>query len=234
MHAPAADLEATRAKLLEAAGSVFAESGYHTATVREICARAGANVAAVHYHFGDKLGLYSEVLRYSVMADQEGVQAAFHAAGSPEEKLRLFISAMLRRMSGGERAAWKFRIMAQEMARPTAALPSVVDEVIRPNYDRVCGLIGQILHLDSDHETTRFCAHSLIGQVVHYCIAQPVVRRLWPSFELTPEGIDRVAGHISDFTLISLRELAQRNGKHKEESKYAHRASRRAAQRSKA
>jgi AcrR family transcriptional regulator len=47
----------TRERLLEAAGHVFAEHGYHATTVREIVKRSGANIAAVNYHFGGKLGL---------------------------------------------------------------------------------------------------------------------------------------------------------------------------------
>src|SRR5882724_3968306 len=54
----------TRQRLLEVAGAVFAEHGFQNATVREICKRADANVAAINYHFGDKQGLYSETLRY--------------------------------------------------------------------------------------------------------------------------------------------------------------------------
>jgi AcrR family transcriptional regulator len=48
----------TREKLLEAAGQIFAEHGFQAATVREICSRAGANVAAINYYFGDKVELY--------------------------------------------------------------------------------------------------------------------------------------------------------------------------------
>ena len=46
--------DGTRNKLLDSAGRVFADFGYQGATVREICARAGVNVALVNYHFGDK------------------------------------------------------------------------------------------------------------------------------------------------------------------------------------
>jgi AcrR family transcriptional regulator len=46
--------EKTRDKILDAAGEVFAEHGFEGATIRAITERAGANVAAVNYHFRDK------------------------------------------------------------------------------------------------------------------------------------------------------------------------------------
>jgi len=51
---------------VEAAGHVFAEHGYQATTVREIVKRSGANIAAVNYYFGGKLGLYTEVLKQLV------------------------------------------------------------------------------------------------------------------------------------------------------------------------
>jgi AcrR family transcriptional regulator len=56
----------TRQRLLEAAGAVFAERGFRATTVREICHRARANLAAVNYHFGDKERLYGAVLQYAL------------------------------------------------------------------------------------------------------------------------------------------------------------------------
>ena len=52
----------TRQRLLEIAGQIFAQRGYARTTSKEICKRAGANIAAVNYHFGGKEGLYAAVL----------------------------------------------------------------------------------------------------------------------------------------------------------------------------
>ncbi|MFW5829861.1 MAG: TetR family transcriptional regulator, partial [Planctomycetota bacterium] len=54
--------ETTRERLLDAAEACFAEIGFHAASVRMITERAGANLAAVHYHFGGKNGLIEAVI----------------------------------------------------------------------------------------------------------------------------------------------------------------------------
>src|SRR4051794_25089123 len=97
----------TRAKLLQAAGQVFAEVGYHAATIRKICARAGTNIALVNYHFRDKLGLYTEVLRQSVCADQlEAVRTLLSQGAPPEDILRAVVRARLQSVYGGDRPDW--------------------------------------------------------------------------------------------------------------------------------
>ena len=53
----------TKTSLLDAAEALFAELGIAGASMRAITARAGANLAAVHYHFGSKEGLVREVFR---------------------------------------------------------------------------------------------------------------------------------------------------------------------------
>ncbi len=209
MSQPSEDL--TRTRLIEAAGEVFAEHGYQAATVREICTLAGANVAAVNYHFRDKMGLYVAVLENSLCAAPPAdIRALVERSATPEDALREMIHRMLQRMYGKrERAAWHVRIMAHELAQPTAALDRVVAEVIGPNYAAMREVIGRILALPPDDEATRLSAHSVIAQVVHYAHAQPVIVRLWPQFELTQERLEQIAAHITNFSLCSLRAMAQ-------------------------
>ena len=56
--------EETRHRLLSAAGEIFSEKGYQKSTIREICAKAQANVAAVNYDFGGKKALYEAHLEH--------------------------------------------------------------------------------------------------------------------------------------------------------------------------
>ncbi len=51
----------TRDRLLDAAERLFAEHGFDGASMRTITADAGANLAAVNYHFGSKSALIHEV-----------------------------------------------------------------------------------------------------------------------------------------------------------------------------
>ena len=52
----------TRKRLLEATEWLFIDRGYEAMSLRHITARAGANLAAVNYHFGGKEALMQELL----------------------------------------------------------------------------------------------------------------------------------------------------------------------------
>jgi AcrR family transcriptional regulator len=198
--------------LLEAAGPIFANRGYQAATIREICAGAGANVAAINYHFGDKLGLYTEVLQQSVRAAQ--VLAVHNAPDQntpPEEILRALIRARLRSINGKDLPDWHSRLLAHEFAQPTPALRQLVDKVTRPIYKRLLELIGGMIGLPPNDDNTRLCAISVVGQVLAYVLPGPLLREIWPELKMTPEQVERVADHIVDFSLSYLQDFRSKH-----------------------
>jgi AcrR family transcriptional regulator len=198
--------ERTRGRLIDAAGEMFAELGFHHTTVRQICQRAGANIAAVNYHFKDKTGLYTEVVRQSMRAARlEAVHAAFNQNAPPEKVMHAVIKARLESLRGLDLSDWHFRIFAHELAKPTPAINVVVYEAIRPLYTRMCHLIGNILKLPPEDQKTRLCAHSIIGQILFYAFARPVISRLAPEMKMTTAQVDLIADHITEFSLAYLR-----------------------------
>lgn len=203
----------TRTRLLKAAAEVFAEYGYENATIRQICTRAGANVALVNYHFGDKLELYTEVLRFSLQPGAAGTDFPLpRADAEPAAALRQIVRAMVERaFETGDQANLRFRLMLNEFVRPSGATARLVDVALRPVYDRLREIASAILKLPADHETTRLCVHSILGQVAHFAHSRPVLALLWPEMKMTPAQRELVADHITQFTLTYLN--ATRSGR---------------------
>lgn len=208
----------TRRRLLDSAEQVFAERGYYQATIREICRRAGANVASVNYTFGDKLGLYTETLRQALRASEIAqVTAAMDAAGTPEEVLRAVVRVRLHSLCGRKTPDRAFQIVMHEFSQPTPAMGRVIDEGMRPVYGRMLKAVGALIGRPPEDETTKLCNNSIIGQVLFYKSSQPVLARLQPELKLTPETLERIAEHIAEFSVAALRALAAKNGLRMEE-----------------
>jgi AcrR family transcriptional regulator len=207
MHATApAPRDSTRAALVEAATTVFARHGYHDATVREIVSIARVNVAAVKYHFGDKLGLYTEVLRATVLgAGHALVPPLVDADAPPEQILRRVVATFVQRLLGSDGAQARFLLIAHELARPTPVLPRLVKEIVQPNYDRLRRIVARIIEARPDDERTCLCTLSIVSQIIVYARTGSLVRLLRPALPLTRTRLDRIANHIADFSLAALR-----------------------------
>lgn len=203
--------DVTRDKIIESAGEVFAEIGFHNATIREICSRAGANVAAVNYHFRDKLGLYTEVLT-SCLAPQQATVLNGNSAHPPDPKtaLKMLIRGWFERNHASGRPTWLARIMAHEMANPTPALDRIT-ESMRANYLQFRAIAGKLIGRSPDDLRTRMCVHSIVGQILHYSQARPTLERLWPNLNLDdPEWRRTIADHIVDFSLAAMEGMEQK------------------------
>jgi AcrR family transcriptional regulator len=210
---PATTRDETRRNLIQAAGEIFGQVGYEAATVREISGRAGANVAAVNYHFRDKLGLYTETLKTAVDATFVLAMNARLALLPPDEALRLFLVEMFRQIHNPEHPAWYTKVMVHELAQPTAGLVVVVEQVIQPNSQTLCELVNRITGLPALDPRTRLFAHSIMGQVVHYMHSRPVLRLLWPEWDLTHNAMDEIAEHITRFSLEGMKGMMRANAR---------------------
>lgn len=199
----------TRTRLLNAAARLFAERGFAKVTVRDICPRAHANVAAVNYHFGGKTGLYREVLQAAIAVMQSTTAAAREAGEnqSPEEQLRAYVHVFLQRAVGTGQDTWIHQLMMRELSDPTPALDVVIDQVIRPRMAYLCTVVAKLLDCPPEDERVVRCAVSVHMQ----CLAlmmNPTAVRTNPAFSVTLEALDEMAEHITRFSLAGIRAIA--------------------------
>jgi AcrR family transcriptional regulator len=200
----------TRKRLLDTAARLFSMHGFKRVTVREICREAHANVAAVNYHFGDKLGLYTEVVQTAIDAMRGTSELSIRAAegASAEERLRVFVRVFLRRIVGTGRDSWIHNLMSREMADPTPALDLVVEQAIKPRLAYVGGIVAELMGCEPGDRRVVPIVASIQGQCLMYA-PNPIAERLIGHWPLTEEELESAARHIAEFSLAGIRALAQ-------------------------
>jgi AcrR family transcriptional regulator len=203
----------TRERLLRSAAQLFADRGFKKVTVRDICRAARANVAAVNYHFGDKGGLYREVLQLAtdiMRATSEGARVA--GEGQPaDERLRRYIHVSLSRVTESTNAGWIARLINREMTDPTPAFDTLVEQGVRPRIDDLSAIVAEMIGCPVGDDRVLRCVVSIQAQWILF-VPTPIASRLRSKLQLRSENIDRVAEHIADFSLAGIRAIASRSG----------------------
>jgi len=192
-------------RLIDAAGAAFARRGFDGASIRDICREAGASVAAIHYHFGDKRSLYIACLE-SAQADETYLAVLANRDEAPaRERLRRFIHGMLANQNAPDKPAWHMELILQEMIRPSDATHVLVERFIRPMAAALREILDELCPgiSESDHEgwPTGF---SIVSQVLFYGTYAPIVRLLMGDDAFQRMSVDELADHITLFTLAAL------------------------------
>ncbi|MDX2236426.1 MAG: TetR family transcriptional regulator [Hyphomonadaceae bacterium] len=139
---------ATRRAIFQAAQRVFAECGYHGATVGRIAARAGCTPSLINYHFIGKERLYAEVL-----AQAGAWSAAWIDEPWPADRCALAGLLAERMTRAGDDAR---RLLAWEALRPSQDGARLLEETRR---DAILRLTARLDALG--HSAPGACAHAL-------------------------------------------------------------------------
>lgn len=195
-----------RVRILSAAGQEFAEHGYEAATVRDICAAAGVNVAAVNYYFGDKRRLYIESVKHAHEERLRQVPQPEWPSDTPApKKLHDFVDTMLERMLGAGQPPWQVRLMMREVLQPTEACRELVEDYIRPHFAMLVSILDELAAGTLSEPELRRVGLSIVGQCFVYRAAGDVVRMLVPQDEVESLHSPKpLADHITRYALAAL------------------------------
>ncbi len=126
--------EATRAKILEAALTVFSDRGFSAAGTREIADQAGVNQGLITYYFKTKERLWREAAsRIFSEARESVVEQTLRGAPADLRALqRNRVKAYVRFVA---RRPQLLRFMVEEGKRPNARVRWLVDTHLKPLYE---------------------------------------------------------------------------------------------------
>ncbi len=199
---------ATHEALLEAAERLFSDKGYDAVGIREIAEQAGANIAAIKYHFGSKSNLYGEtVCRAMARRDTVGVWDILrdkpHDARSAAVVLLRFIRLFLTHLLPADGYDPTGNLILREALEPTEAIEAVVADYMQPHQAMLIEVLRTLMP-HADREELWRAAHSVLGQVLHYRVFRPFVERLGAAKLDRPRVLAQIADHIGTFSLRAL------------------------------
>ena len=195
----------TRDRLLHLAGPVFAARGFDAVTVRELATEANVNVAAVGYHFGDKLGLYRAVI--------EGIRSKrdqLYPCPNPDEpdpckRLTKTVRNLLCRMSS-DQSGWETQLLMREIQRPTPAFEHIVRVIFRPQFDHLISNLGELSSFDLPTYQLEQIALGIVGQCTYHATGSGMIQILISEENRRQHfGIDSFTVHIVASTLTTLQ-----------------------------
>lgn len=152
-----ADGEATHNRILEAAGELFATTGYAETTSKAIASRASVDLASINYHFRNRSQLYQAVLTeaHHRLVNFDGLEDLASSDLPPTSKLSILIDRFVQHTTA-EPSGWHLRVLARELLAPTSHLAVVFQEVALPKTAIIKRILSDITEIPvSDPALTR-------------------------------------------------------------------------------
>ncbi len=190
----------TRERLLAVATEVFAEKGFSAATTREICDRAHSNLAAIHYHFGDKRELYRQVILAPLQMFANLVEGFDQAQGDFTAKMKLLYRGILTPLFSPEpEFSHHLKIHFRELAEPTFEPKEIMDLAMIPFCDRLRALLREELGPKASDDDLVRLSVTLLGMGFGLFDSMQCIRMIAPSAVNQADShsiwVDRLSGY---------------------------------------
>lgn len=185
--------EQHRHQVLEAAEAVFAEKGFHNATVQEIAARAEFAVGTIYNMFESKTVIYGELVEMRAQQYIERAQHAMEQAADPVEKIRALIAAKLGFFDANQRF---FQIFTRATSGGQEQLPFGPSENTRrmlgEYMEQVSGVFAEGIRSGAFAEADPRLLTLIVEGMTNAVIAHSIHTGGQKLDAATPENIQRV------------------------------------------
>lgn len=199
---PRIDGDATRVKILEAAGQLFSQSGYAETSSKAVATLAQVDLAAINYHFGGRSGLYHAVLLegHRRLITLETLQRLQAAPGSAKDKIEQLIDSLVERIYSAH--GWPVLVCAREMLSPTAHLEVLMNDGIMPKSAVLRGFVASIIGVPEDDPAVVRCMVSIMAPCLMLLVANGAAPA--PFKHMLAMPTKALAEHLKCFTIAGL------------------------------
>src|SRR5438477_7767289 len=128
--------------ILEAARKVFAERGFHEATVDDIAEAAGVAKGTVYLYYQSKRDVYFAALKFGISQMYASLLQETKKVSTPEEKLKALIAAKLAYFDENRDF---FKIYYSELGNIPSTHPGGIDTEFKTLYQEQARLVEAIL-----------------------------------------------------------------------------------------
>lgn len=172
--------ETTRSILIEAAGKLFARSGFGAVRARQVAAEAGVALGSIPYHFGSMEALYrAALLRACDVFNDDDQLEKVRGLSDPDEALRSAIVLMLGWYTNPQ-DRWAEQLLVREELDPSGAFREIVDLRYSPLWEWSCEIVARSV----DRSPEDAGVH--LGVVTWYAQLDAQSMRRWLIDEFSP------------------------------------------------
>ncbi|MCV2369150.1 CerR family C-terminal domain-containing protein [Roseateles oligotrophus] len=193
------ELSGRRARLLREARRIFAAKGFDKASTREIASAAEANIGLIAYYFGDKQGLYREVLVQPIKDVMAGMPDA-DASLPLQQWLQSFYGAFLRPLYDADSGlSESTRIFCREMIAPSPIWADICAEHIAPQHFALVDMLAQRCGASAVDPELHQLAFALVALAHDYWLSADDMEGLLPGVVRGPGAYERTLNRLVTF-----------------------------------
>lgn len=198
MARPKTDDPAARARILEAAESLFAARGFAGAAVRDIAAAAQVNPAMIHYYFDNKESLYRAILE-SAAAKVRSLLIETAVSDNTRERLTRFVDSYAAYILSHPNLA---RILFREMLAGGKHIKAIAQKYASVNYSLAREAIADgVRRKELRPIDVELAPISLMGMIVVFQFFRPIISVALGKSDYDERFIKRISAHTIDLFL---------------------------------
>lgn len=215
VRAQRSDGGATRGRILEVAGELFASTGFAETTNKMIAAQAEVDLASINYHFGSRNGLYQAVLlaAHNRFVSVESLQQLASSDRPAREKLKTLVAGLVE--SATVEQGWHARVLSREMLSPSSHFQVLLKKEIIGKLQNVLAILSEITAIPSGDPALLRCLISVMAPCAMLLVIGRNVSPVADDVRRMPR--DALVEHLYGFAVGGLEAIAQQHLRQRQE-----------------